>query len=210
MSVKYRLFRILIITLCISDIKGRILNVWNNDIENITSGDPQNCATYNQSTDTLNRLFQNLSTGDTLLFPSGHDFWFTGGMFASNVIDITIQIDGSINFQNKFFDEPNDCAWPLKKNHPDRTCGPINHDTLECICIMNTTNLTVTSNNIDKGLINGGAFLKDYWFNDTIDGIPVNIKYQHGPWWGLINLFTIDENRPKIISGSKCKWYYHG
>ena len=130
----------------------------------------------------LNNLTKQLNPGDILLFPSGQDFWFNGGIIASDLHDVTIQIDGSINFQNKVLkDQMGEiyCEWPSPSSDKYSEC-PMQHKVKECICIMNSTDLTITSNNTNKGVINGSAYLKDYKIKTTIDKKPINVTYQHG------------------------------
>lgn len=58
-------------------------------------------STCNNNTKIVNQLLNNkLQPYDTLLIPNNEDYWFNGRIYASNISDIIIQIDGSINYQS--------------------------------------------------------------------------------------------------------------
>lgn len=48
----------------------------------------------------LNQTFASLQNGDTLLIPSNKTFWLMGGIYARNLVNITIQIDGILKFSD--------------------------------------------------------------------------------------------------------------
>eukprot|EP01084_Bolivina_argentea_P091673 164986_1 len=103
----------------------------------------KNIPICNSNTKIITQLLNNqLKSGDLLLIPSGNDFWFNGGIYAS-IHNITIQIDGSINYQNKRK------YWPTQNN---------SDHVLEAMRFDNSNNITFTSSNkINKGLINGNG-----------------------------------------------------
>jgi len=48
----------------------------------------------------LNQTFASLQNGDTLLIPTNKTFWLMGGIYARNLVNITIQIDGTLKFSD--------------------------------------------------------------------------------------------------------------
>ena len=116
----------------------------------------------NNNTKIINNLLNKLQCNDTLLFPYNFSFWFNGGINGNNLKDIVIQIDGTINFQNdrKY--------WPTETN---------SDDVLEAMYFEACNNITFTSSNNNKGLIDG-----------------------HGnAWYGAINYCIYKENRPRLL-----------
>eukprot|EP01084_Bolivina_argentea_P256086 431031_1 len=164
--------------------------IWNATEHNIVPGLATNiydyCVRADHNTNNMNNLLNNqLKPGDTLLFPASNEFWFTGGIYAANLQDITIQIDGSVNFQNNYII----CSWPLISDYFPNTnqyC-PFTKTRMECVCIQNSTNITFTSSNGPhiKGLVNGNA---------NLDILDID-----GAWWGFVNYAILGEDRPRLL-----------
>jgi len=115
--------------------------IWNVVEYGIISADAT-LSTSNSNTKIINRLLNELlRPGDTLLIPFAHHFWFNGGIFASSMQSITIQIDGAIHYQHHRED------WPTEDDS-DRV--------LEAMQFVNSRDIQMTSSRKEqKGMING-------------------------------------------------------
>lgn len=90
----------------------------------------------------LNATLARLCKGDTLVFPNT-TFYLMGGILGSNMSDVTLQFDGTIDFSTDMD------AWP-------RTGPTKKGAVLECFHFINCNNLSFTSS-MGKGLINGNG-----------------------------------------------------
>ena len=139
--------------------------------------------TCNNNTRLINEALTKLQSGDTLLIPSNNNYWFNGGIYASNLMDIIIQVDGSINFQNDHTEWPNEDK--IKCNG-----GLLEVKVPECICIENSTGITFTSLNGDISTrING----------DNVSLGLINGNATKNKWWGISNYLEIEEKRPRLL-----------
>ena len=181
-----QLIRILLILLtCVS------CKVWNVLDYGVIESDPS-LPTCNANTKIVNILLNTmLQPNDTLLIPYSYHFWFNGGIFASSIQSITIQIDGAIHFQ---YDREH---WPTV-NDTDHVLGAMR--------IADSKDIRITSSyQTQKGMINGhGA----HWWGAEQYCIHKENRYDfmsfiivHHPFCLLnesviiINLFL----RPKLL-----------
>ncbi|EGD82886.1 hypothetical protein PTSG_03517 [Salpingoeca rosetta] len=84
----------------------------------------------------MNTTLASLAPGDTLLIPNT-TFWLMGGIYATGIRDVVIQIDGTLAYLDDMK------AWP---RHPD---GRV----FECMHLENVDNITITSSGM--GTIDG-------------------------------------------------------
>mmetsp|Transcript_12981 Transcript_12981/g.20812 ORF Transcript_12981/g.20812 Transcript_12981/m.20812 type:complete len:446 (-) Transcript_12981:138-1475(-) len=120
----------------------------------------------------LNSAFARMLPGDTLVVPN-KTFWLAGGVRASNVINLTIVLDGTLSF------------LPGRKGWPTQDCAmggnplqPKKNGTCvqEAFFIANATGLTLTSTGTGKLYGSGNA------------------------WWGYIKYLIHGEDRPRLLS----------
>jgi hypothetical protein len=90
------------------------------------------------NTNLLNNILSNLHSNDIFIIPN-ETFWLNGGVYSTNLNNITIIIDGVISYQN------NRLLWPRDNNTIVK----------ECMLIEKSNNITITSNNL--GIINGNG-----------------------------------------------------
>lgn len=69
-----------------------------------------NRSAYMQNTDALNAAIFSANSGDTIWIPPGGQYYFIGGIVASNKTNMRVQIDGSVRAV------PNFDAWPMKSD----------------------------------------------------------------------------------------------
>ena len=103
-------------------------------------GTPNNSSLSicNKNKDLFNSIGAELSSGDELIL-ANKTFWFNGGIYISHLKNVTIRIDGTMEFQT--FDLN---AWP---GNPE--------DSATAIEFYNATDLTVTSSH--QGKLNGNG-----------------------------------------------------
>jgi polygalacturonase len=89
------------------------------------------------NTNLLNNIFSNLHSNNTLIIPN-ETFGLNGGVYSTNLNNITIIIDGTLIYQN------NRSLWPHN-----------NSIVNECMVFEQANNITITSNNL--GIINGNG-----------------------------------------------------
>ena len=94
----------------------------------------------------LNQTINSLKNGDILFIPSNKTFWLMGGIYARNLVNITIQIDGILKFSDHYFEWPRD---------------PQTHQVLDCFNFEQLNQVTFTSSNPlnNKGIIDGSGAL---------------------------------------------------
>ena len=109
--------------------------------------DDKSLEVSKNNTAVFNHTLWALKPGDTLLVPKGKTFWFIGGIYAANLTNITIQIDGIIRYID------NEKAWPRSSN------GKVK----ECMYFEQMDGIKFTSSNglHTMGLINGNG--KRWW-----------------------------------------------
>ena len=115
----------------------------------------------NQNTFVMNKTLKILQPGDILEIPMGYEFWFNGNIYGENISSATIEINGAMKFQNSRDEWPTDDSGHVK----------------ECMHFINLYNVTFTSKNKDKGLIDGNG----------------------NRWWGAIKYLIDQENRPRLM-----------
>eukprot|EP01084_Bolivina_argentea_P063298 115620_1 len=141
-------------------------------------------STCKSNTKIFNETLWALNDGDSLLVPKDKVFWFIGGIYASNLTNVTIIVDGSIYYTD------------------DRDAWPTNSDghVKECMYLEHSNGITFTSNNDKemKGLINGNG--KKWWgavdylrfdenrprllhIHDTRNIFIDNIYFKDSPYW---------------------------
>ena len=144
-------------------------------------------STCTTNTRIFNQTLWSLQPGDTLLVPKGKIFWFIGGIYASNLVNITVQIDGSIYYTNDMN------AWPRSANG----------DVKECMLFESITGITFTSSNAkeEKGLVFGNG--KRWWgaveylinaenrprllhMRNATDILIDNIYFKDSPYWNVL------------------------
>eukprot|EP00954_Amorphochlora_amoebiformis_P030002 1393977-Amorphochlora_amoeboformis.AAC.1 len=111
-----------------------------------------------------------LQPGDTLFFPN-KTFTLMGGIQAEGLHDITIQIDGTLEYKDDID------SWPTQDGK----------QVLNCMVFKNVTNMTFTSSG--KGTIDGKG---ERWWG--IPGIGYLIQGKNRP-----NLFEIDTGKDVLI-----------
>eukprot|EP00939_MAST-03C_sp_MAST-3C-sp1_P000892 g892.t1 len=127
----------------------------------------------------LNASLAKLSSGDTFIVPEGKVFYLMGGIKASNLTDVVLHIDGTLEFASTLLDD-NDLkyvdAWPRNGDGKD---APV----LECIYMENLNNVTFTSSG--SGMLDGAG----------------------GKWWGIpgVGYLVRTENRPRLLHISNGK-----
>jgi hypothetical protein len=94
----------------------------------------------------LNETFASLQNGDTLLIPANKTFWLMGGIYASRLVNVTIQIDGILKFSD------NQIVWPR---------DPHTRQVRECFFFEQLNYVTFTSSltHGKKGVIDGSGVL---------------------------------------------------
>jgi polygalacturonase len=111
-------------------------------------GTPGSKAHARNNTAILNAALLSLQSGDTLLIPNNNTYWLTGGVFASNLVNVTISLDATLKFL------PGRAGWPTQ---------PCPHDSHQkcvqkAILFTNVDHLTLTSSNvIQGGIVDGGG-----------------------------------------------------
>ena len=134
--------------------------VYNFETEGATPND-ESLLACNTNAAIFNKTLGLLKPGDILLIPMNLKFWIMGGIYGANLINITIQIDGELHY----WDERDE--WPTDDNG----------NVKQCMYFWNIKGLTLTSQNRNKGLIDG-----------------------HGQkWWGAIDYGIWQENRPRLL-----------
>eukprot|EP00729_Bicosta_minor_P002821 gene2821-15510_t len=132
-----------------------------------TSGPDKSTATNN--TKTLNAAFLSLQSGDTLVIPN-NSYWLTGGVFASNLLNVTVVLDGTLRFL------PGRAGWPTEPcpHDPSKEC------VVKAMLFADVHKFTLTSSNVHQGggIIDGGG----------------------EPWWGYANYLLHGEDRPKLFT----------
>ena len=112
---------------------------------NGTPGPDKSTAVNN--TAILNAALLSLKSADTLVIPN-NTYWLTGGVFATNLFNVTISLDGTLKFV------PGRTGWPTQ---------PCPHDAnkkcvQKAILFTNVDQLTLTSSNaLQGGVIDGGG-----------------------------------------------------
>lgn len=120
--------------------------------------DNYNYEVFQHNTNLINTLFKNSTKNDTLIIPN-YTYWFNGGIYAHDIQDLTIILDGIIKFQN------NRSLWPTKGYY----CSADKNDEVqESILFENIANMTITSTK--KGLIDGQG--EEWW------GVVNYLKYR--------------------------------
>lgn len=114
---------------------------YNFAVEGARAEDPT-LAACDHNTGVLNATLARLRPGDVFLVPN-RTFWLQGGVSASGLTGVTLQIDGTLAFSN------NQKAWP---RNPDGS-------VLECISLSNLVNVTLTSSGEGTFFGNG----RDWW-----------------------------------------------
>jgi hypothetical protein len=90
----------------------------------------------------FNKTINNLQDGDTFLIPN-KTFSLTGGIYAGNLTNILLLINGNIKFND------DRSKWPKKSN------GKV----MSCIYLKHIYNFTITSDN--KGTLDGNG--RNWW-----------------------------------------------
>jgi hypothetical protein len=106
-------------------------------------GSPSDTAltTCKSNTYILNETLASLQPNDVLLFPNT-TFCFIGGIYASDLRDVVIQVDGTIAF------ESDQDSWPRDSS------GHV----LECILMERLINVTFTSSGLGTFFGNGSGW----------------------------------------------------
>lgn len=111
----------------------------------------------------FNKTINNLQNGDIFVIPGPKNktFSLTGGLITENLTNIKWILNGNIKFND------NRDKWPKQNN------GKL----MNCIYLINLNNFTISSDNKDKG---------------TLDG---NGKR----WWGSIKYLEYQGDRPRLL-----------
>jgi polygalacturonase len=99
--------------------------------------------------DCISKALALAAAGDTVLIPSGKQFWALGGIHASNLHDVTLQIDGVLMAAADYD------LWP--------TTTTRNKKYVDFLSIADSTNITVTGDG--SGLIDGQGL---GWWNKEV------------------------------------------
>eukprot|EP01062_Namystynia_karyoxenos_P010444 TRINITY_DN136_c0_g1_i3.p1 TRINITY_DN136_c0_g1~~TRINITY_DN136_c0_g1_i3.p1 ORF type:complete len:456 (+),score=169.32 TRINITY_DN136_c0_g1_i3:74-1369(+) len=118
-----------------------------------------------------NATFNNLTSGDTLIFPA-KTFHMMGGITAHNIRDVVIRFDGTISFSDDMK------HWPTR---------PDGKRVLECMSFYSFTNVTFTS--ATKGTLNGNG--KTWW---GIPGIGYLQRQENRP-----RLFYVHQSKDILV-----------
>jgi len=121
----------------------------------------------------LNASLAKLKRGDTFVIPGGKTFYLMGGIKAYDLADVTIQIDGTLEFASTLLDDVDlkyIDKWP-------RSGDGNGANVLECLYFKNLTNVTFTSSG--EGTLYGAG----------------------QKWWGIpaIGYIVRKENRPRLL-----------
>ncbi|KRX05518.1 Pectin lyase fold/virulence factor [Pseudocohnilembus persalinus] len=151
--------------------------------------DQNDIDTCNANTKIINQIFISLQPGETVFFPN-KTFWFNGGIYGKDLTNNTIQIDGTIYFQD------NQYAWPRQKD---------SDKVQECILFENIEDIIFTSSG--TGTIDGnGAAWWGYIsylkiaenrprlirINDSARMLFENILLKDSPYWTFYAYDVID------------------
>lgn len=119
----------------------------------------------------LNASLAKLQTGDVFVVPN-KTYYLMGGIEASHLTDVTISIDGTLEFASTTFNMYNYIDdWPRMGNGKTARVK-------ECLSFSHLTNVTFTS--AGTGTLNGAG----------------------QKWWGIpgIGYLQLQENRPRMLS----------
>jgi polygalacturonase len=132
----------------------------------------------------MNQTFSQLEPGDTFLIPN-ETYSVMGGIFAHNLENVTIQLDGTLSFSR------NIKHWPLKDG------GRV----LECLHFVNTTNLIITSSGTGTLEGNGAVWWgfpfigylirlenrpKIMKITNASNTLVENIHFRNSPYWTFL------------------------
>ena len=121
---------------------ARVLDFWK-DFDSVPFDDSHQACTKNSAL--LGEILNENCTNNTLIFPENVTFNFHHGISARNIQNSVIQIDGVLRFQKV----------DLAMDHFEEGDFPA------CITIGSSKNITVTSQNKHRGLIDGRG--SQYW-----------------------------------------------
>jgi len=114
----------------------------------------------NKNREIMNNIFNNLSPNAHFYIPN-KTFYINGGIMASNLESVKIQIDGTLMFSDSLYNWPHD----------------INNNPLECMHFSNIKNVLFTSKSrSNPGIINGQG--QTWW---GIPGIGYLIRGENRP-----------------------------
>ena len=115
----------------------------------------------------------------TIHFPENNTFWFNGGIYGSDISNLTLIVDGSINFIDERSMWPNDTQSNYKLNLENIFSEYSNvGDVKECMMFERIEGFNLYSKvSGKKGIINGNG----------------------NKWWGVINYLSYRENRPRLF-----------
>eukprot|EP00048_Salpingoeca_helianthica_P021645 m.13509 g.13509 ORF g.13509 m.13509 type:complete len:525 (-) comp6198_c0_seq1:60-1634(-) len=133
-------------------VTGKILNI--EDFGAVAGSQAASTA----NTLSINKAFAAAHVGDTILVPSQREYWALGGITASNLSSITLQIDGTLRAL------PDLKAWP--------TSPPNSTSCLNFIDFSYLSNFTLTGH----GSINGEG---KAWWNHVLSGLKPDYSRPH-------------------------------
>mmetsp|Transcript_2773 Transcript_2773/g.5697 ORF Transcript_2773/g.5697 Transcript_2773/m.5697 type:complete len:451 (-) Transcript_2773:29-1381(-) len=132
-------------------------------------GIPDDEASASANTENLNLALSSLAPGATLNIPN-KTYWLSGGVYASGLVDTTIELDGTVLFSS------GRDGWPTEDCSRN---GEVKECVVKAILIENAKSLTLTTSKDDgRGLINGNG----------------------EKWWGYVNYLRHGEDRPKLLT----------
>ena len=108
------------------------------------SGVPSSPSSASENTQSLNAALQSLAANTTLIIPNS-TYWLAGGVFASNLHNVTVQLDGTLKFPAEGRD-----SWPTEE------CGK-GECVQKAIYITSSSGLLFTSSNLDGGGVVDGS-----------------------------------------------------
>ncbi|GMH78956.1 hypothetical protein TrST_g4445 [Triparma strigata] len=114
-------------------------------------GKPDDPSLAADNTETLNSALASLTPGSTLHIPN-NTYWLTGGVYASDLVDATIQLDGTLMFSK------GRRGWPTEDCKNDKTKACVK----KAILIENVKGLTLTSSSGGGGgMVDGNG--ESWW-----------------------------------------------
>jgi len=114
-------------------------------------GIPNEASLASNNTLSLNHALASLSPGTVLNIPN-ETYWLSGGVFASGMVDVTIELDGTFRFSSGRE------GWPTEdctKNGEKKQC------VKKAMLIENTKGLTLTTSNGGWGTVDGNG--ESWW-----------------------------------------------